>query len=183
MQRIFASPWDPDEYLAAQAHQQIVAESICPRCAEPDSLHRHGCYARWVVNLLGELLRLCIARFLCRRCRRTISYLPDFALSYRPLGPEAFAAFLDGERARADVRTFGDLLHRYQRRLEAFGAELIRTVGAGLGMPPPSPRSPADLWPWLKKAGDGLRPVTRHLVSVFRIGLFRRYQCHQPAGP
>jgi hypothetical protein len=103
------------------------------------------------------------------------------ALSYRPLGPDTFAAFLEGERQRADVRTYDHLLGSYRRRFEDFGQELVRTVGAGLGLAPPT--SFKGLWPWLKKAGEGLRPITRHLVTVFRISLFGRYQCHQPAGP
>jgi hypothetical protein len=142
-------------------------------------LQRHGAYPRWVISLIGLLRRLWIARFLCPACRHTISYLPDFALSYRPIGVETFEAFLDGKLQRADVRSFLDLLRTYRRRLEAFSAELIRTVGSGLGMPPPP--SCASIWPWLKRAGEGLRPLTRRLVSRFKIGLFDRYDCHQPA--
>lgn len=46
-----------------------------------------------------------IARFLCVGCGRTISYLPDFALSYRLVQARTFAAFLDGEHARREVQT------------------------------------------------------------------------------
>jgi hypothetical protein len=133
-----------------------------------------------VVNVLGELLRLWIARFLCRQCRRTISYLPDFAFSYRLLGPESFEAFMDGDQERADVRRYRDVLGNYRQRFQDFGQELVRAVGVGLGVAPP--RSVDGLWLWIKKAGEGLRPITRHLVTVFRTSLFRRYQCHQPAG-
>jgi transposase-like protein len=77
MQRLFASPWTPEQYDASQAHRQIVPESVCPSCEQPSSLNRHGSYPRWVVSVVGKLLRLWIARFLCRLCRRTISYLPD----------------------------------------------------------------------------------------------------------
>lgn len=181
MQRLYVSPWTPEEYIASEAHRQIVPESTCPICQRAVTLHRHGAYLRWLATVLGELLRLWIARFLCPRCRHTVSYLPDFAFTYRVLQPDTFAAFLEGESARPDVRTFWDLLHGYQRRFQAFGAELIRTVGPGLGVaPPPSSRG---LWPWLRKAGEGLRPLTRRLVTDFKIGLFKRYHCHQPAGP
>lgn len=181
MQRVFASPWTPEEYQATQAHRQIVPEPECANCRRPASLRRHGWYPRWVVCVLGQLWRLCIARFLCPLCRRTMSYLPDFALSYRLLGPPTFHAFLDGDHDRPDVRSFHSLLQGYRRALLAFGGELVRTVGSGLGRPPPLHTH--QLWPWLKKAGEGLAPITRHLVTTFRIGLFRRYQCHQPAGP
>lgn len=179
MQRIVVTPLAPEDYVALGGHRLVVPDSVCPNCQQPSRLHRHGCYSRWAVSVLGALLRLWIARFLCRLCRHTISYLPDFALSYRLVGPETFEAFLDGDDRRADVRTYFALLTSYRRRFESFGEELVRSVGAGLGLAPP----PKGLWPWLKKAGDGLRPITRQLVTVFRIGLFRRYQCHQPAGP
>lgn len=181
MQRVFRSVWTAEEYLASQAHLQIVPDSVCPSCHRATPLHRHGCYERWMVSVLGALLRLLIARFLCPLCRRTISYLPDFSLTYRLLGPDSFAAFLDGRHDRPDVRRWGSLLHSYRRRFEAFGRELVRTVGAGLGLAPPL--APQGLWPWIQRAGDGLATVTRRLVTVFKTGLLRRYQCHQPAGP
>lgn len=181
MQRIFSSPWTPEEYVASQAQRQIIPDSVCPSCERPTSLHRHGCYARWVVSVLGALWRLLIARFFCPLCRRTISYLPDFVLTYRLVGPDSFAAFLDERHDRDDVRRWWTLLASYRRRFEAFSGELIRSVGAGLGLAPPL--AIEGLWPWIKGAGDSLATVTRRLVTTFRIGLLRRYQCHQPAGP
>jgi hypothetical protein len=71
-------------------------------------------------------------------------------------------------------------LRAYASRLAAFAPELIRTVGSGLGLAPPL--APEGVWPWLKKAGDSLATVTRQLVGTFRVGLFQRYQCHQPTG-
>lgn len=182
MQRIFRSPWSPEEYAAQEAHQQVIPESVCPSCGAPTKLWRHGRYERWLVSLVGALVRLCIARFLCPLCRRTISYLPDFALSYRLLGPDTLAAFMDGQHERPDVRRHHELLQGYARQLFGFARELIRTVGAGLGLAPPLCVE-KGLWPWLKLAGDGLAPVARRLVMTFSIGLLGRYQCHQPRGP
>jgi hypothetical protein len=181
MQRIYRSPWTAEQYQQQEGWRQIIRESICSNCRKAVKLHRHGRYQRWVVTLLGELLYLWMARFLCPLCRHTISYLPDFALTYRVLGPETFQAFLAQEIDRPDVRTFLDLCASYRRRLERFAPELIRTIGAGLGLAPP--KASQGLWPWLKKAGKGLRPLTRRLVTDFKIGLLKRYHCHQPAGP
>jgi hypothetical protein len=178
MQRIYPSPWTPEQYIQGEAHRQIIAESICPICHSATSLQGHGYYWRYLISLVGEVLRIWVARFLCPLCRRTVSYLPDFVLTYRAIQTKTFAAFLDGERQRPDVRSFTDLLRGYQLQLEAFGPELMATVGMGLGRSPP--RSPRGLWSWLKRAGDGLHLVTRRLVTEFRVGLFRRYQCHQP---
>ena len=179
MQRIYPSPWTPEEYEATEAHRQVVPDSACPRCQVAGTLQRHGTYERWIISVLGLLLRIGIARFLCPACRHTISYLPDFALTYRPIAVETLEGFLEGEHQRADVRTFFNLLQSYRRRLDWFSPELIRTVGSGLGIPPPPLSS--SVWPWIKRAGEGLRPLTRRLVSRFKIGLFHRYDCHQPA--
>ncbi len=181
MQRIYPWPWTPEEYFETEAYRQIVPDSVCPCCERLMPLHRHGRYRRWVVTVLGRLWHLWITRFLCSLCRRTISYVPDFALTYRLLGADSLAASLEGQHDRPDVLRFWALLASYRRRFEAFGGELVRTVGAGLGLAPPL--SMQDRWPWLKATGDGLASVTRQLVTTFKIGLLRRYQCHQPAGP
>lgn len=181
MQRIYRSPWTPEEYERQEGWRQIIPESTCSNCHQAVKLHRHDRYQRWVVTLMGHLLHLWIARFLCPVCRHTISYLPDFALTYRVLGPETLQRYLEGDLDRPDVRTFLDLCASYGRRIHDFAPELIRTVGAGLGVPPP--RSLQGFWPWLKKAGKGLRPLTRRLVTDFKISLLKRYLCHQPARP
>ena len=181
MQRIYSSPWTPEEYDAAEAYLQIIPDSVCPSCEQTVQLHRHGHYQRWLITELAKLLRLWIARFLCPSCRTTIIYLPDFCFSYRPLQPRTLEAFLQAQVDRPDVRSHSERLRQYKLRVEDFASELIRTVGACFGRPPPDP--PHGLWPWLKKAGDGLHTVTRRLVTDFQITLFRRYQCHQPAGP
>ena len=181
MQRIYLCFWSPEEYEREQAYWQVIPESSCANCGRAVRLHRHARYQRWIATLLGKFMRIWIIRFLCPLCRRTMSYLPDFAFTYRVLQIETFEAYLDRALERPDVRTWRDLLHGYKCRLERFAPELIRCVGAGLGLAPPAPGQ--GLWPWLKKAGKGLRPLTRRLVTAFRIGLFKRYRCHQPAGP
>lgn len=178
MQRIYPCPLTPDQYVRSGAHQQIIPESVCPRCGQAGPLHRHGTYARGLTTLLGRVLLLLVARFLCPSCRRTLSYLPSFALSYRLVSAPTVQAFLDGETQRRDVMAWRSLLLCYRRRLDAFAPKVIRAVGAGLGRPPPT--SP-PLWPWLKKACGSLAAATRQLVSEFQITLFHRYQCHQPA--
>lgn len=181
MQRIYRSTWTPEEYVKTEAHLQIIPESTCPRCQGKVRLHRHGNYQRWLITRLAEAMLLWIARFLCPACWRTISYLPDFAFSYRPLQPETFQAYIENQVELPDVRSNSENLRRYKLEVEDFAVELIRAVGAALGRPPPCP--PRGFWPWIKKAGEGLRPLTRRLVTDFKITLFKRYRCHQPAGP
>lgn len=178
MQRVIAVPWSPEQYVAEEAHALIRSDPACPNCGALTKLHRHATYRRWFLTALAVPLRLTIPRFLCPECLITISYLPDFCLSHRPLGPDSFAAFLDGQRARKDLRHFASHLKAYAAALLDFAPALIRTVGSGLGLAPPT--HPREVWPWLKEAGDSLAAVTRQLVGTFRVGLFRRYQCHQP---
>jgi len=181
MQRIYRSSWTPEDYVEMEGHLQIIPESTCPRCQGKERLRRHGRYQRWLITRAAKAMLLWIARFLCPVCLHTISYLPDFAFSYRPVQPETLQAYIEEKVDRPDVRSNSDGLHRYKLEAEGFADELIRTVGAALGRPPPYP--PEGFWPWIKKAGEGLAPLTRRLVTDFKITLFKGYRCHQSAGP
>ncbi|MBI4621964.1 MAG: hypothetical protein HY736_01940 [Verrucomicrobia bacterium] len=107
-----------------------------------------------------------------------MSYLPSFALSYRLVQAATFEAFLEGRFDSRDVQNWAGLLRQYERRMQAFGAELLRVVGGGFGRGPPRLSA---LWPYLKEACGSLAAATRRLVTQFNITLFARYQCHQPA--
>ena len=142
-------------------------------------LHRHGTYGRGITGLVGQLLWLFVARFICLACGHTVSYLPNFALSYRIVQVATFEAFLDGKIDRRDVQRWQSVLADYRRRMTRFAVVLVRTVGCGFGRAPPADGGAG--WPWLKGAYGGVASATRLLVAQFRITLFRRYQCHQPA--
>lgn len=178
MQRIYACELTVEQYVETQAHRQVMAERVCPICGASGGLRRHGTYERGVTTQLGQAIVILIARFLCEGCARTVSYLPGFALSYRLVSAATFEAFLDGRHDRRDVQAWGELLKTYRRRMAAFGPNIVRVVGFGLGLAPPPP---AGLWPWLKEACGGLAAATRRLVALFKITVFKRYQCHQPA--
>lgn len=178
MQRIYPCELTPEQYIATEAHLQVRAEGVCPRCGTVGSLRRHGVYRRGITGALGQILSVLVARFLCLGCRRTVSYLPAFALSYRLVQTSTVEAFLDGELDRRDVQTWQTLLPCYGRAMARYAAELFRLVGCGLGRKRPLAQ---NLWPWLKAACGSLAAATRQLVTVFQITLFKRYQCHQPA--
>jgi transposase-like protein len=177
MQRIARCELTPEQYVETEAHRQIRVESVCPRCGKPGPLHRHGSYARGITSSVGKVLCVLVARFLCLACGGTVSYLPEFALSYRLVQAGTFEAFLDGRMERDDVQRWQSVLQDYRRRMAAFAAYVWRIIGCGLG---PAPPDDGHLWPWLKEACGGLAPAARQLVAEFRLGLFGRYQCHQP---
>ena len=180
MQRVYPCALSPQDYQQIQAHRAVRAEAVCPRCGAAAGLHRHGSYQRWITDKLGGWLRIWIARFWCRACRRTVSYLPDFALPYRLVAVASFAAYLDGRDQERAVQCWQARLREYRRQMDGFATQLVRSVGCGLGRAPPGD---GQLWPWLKEACGSLGAAARELVSTFQIGLFKRYQCHQPAGP
>jgi len=178
MQRIYFTALTPEGYIASEAHRQVIADRICPRCGK-GRLHRHGTYGRGITGLVGQLLSLLVARFICGVCDHTVSYLPSFALSYRLVQVATFEAFLDGMLDRVDVQRWQSVLGDYRRRMTRFAAVLVRTVGCGFGRAPPT--EGGAVWPWLKVACGGIESATRLLVATFKLTLFRRYQCHQPA--
>jgi transposase-like protein len=178
MQRIYPCELTPEAYVASEGHLRVFAERMCPRCKRPGRLHRHGIYRRGITGAIGQIVTILVARFLCLRCRRTVSYLPNFALSYRLVAVGTFEAYLDGIRSRRDVRRWEPILREYERRMNAYRAALWRAIGCGLGSAPPVLMCP---WPWLKEACGGLGSAACRLVNDFRTSLFRRYECHQPA--
>jgi transposase-like protein len=178
MQRIYRCELTPEEYVESEGHRQVLSERVCPRCGRPGRLHRHGIYRRGITGGIGQIVMIWVARFLCLKCGRTVSYLPDFALSYRLVRVETFEAFLEGKRARRDVVKWEPLLEEYKRRMNAYRVALWRAIGYGLGGSPPGDEGP---WPWLKEACGGLGSAACRLVNEFRTTLFKKYPCHQPA--
>lgn len=177
MQRIYPTTLSPEEYIETEAHRQVRGEVVCPRCGK-GRLHRHGKYGRGMTGLVGQLLRVFVARFVCVSCGGTVSYLPSFAFSYRLVQVATFEAFLEGKIHGRDVQRWQLVLEDYRRRMLRHARDVWRTVGSGLGRGPPE--DAAAMWPWLKAACGGLGSAARRLVTEFRITLFRRYQCHQP---
>ena len=178
MQRIYRCEMSAEGYVASEGHRQVRLEQVYPRCGRAGRLHRHGNYRRGITGAIGQIVMIMVARFLCLKCRRTVSYLPDFALSYRLVAAGTFEAFLDRKRSRLDVLKWEPLLQEYERRMNAYRLSLWRTIGHGLGGSPPVREGP---WPWLKEACGGLGSAACRLVNEFRTSLFRRYHCHQPA--
>jgi transposase-like protein len=168
----------PEEYVEIEGHRQVLSERVCPRCGRSGRLHRHGIYRRGITGGIGQIVMILVARFLCLKCRRTVSYLPHFALSYRLVAVGTIEAYLEGKRKRRDVVKWEPLLWEYERRMNAYKVALWRAIGHGLGGSPPVELGP---WPWLKEACGGLGSAACRLVNEFRTTLFKKYPCHQPA--
>ena len=62
---------DPDRYRPDH----------CPLCHASDPLRAHGFYCRTLVDVKYDG-SICVRRYLCLLCKRTVSLLPEFALPY-----------------------------------------------------------------------------------------------------
>jgi transposase-like protein len=173
--------YSAEYYAQIRAHEQVRPRARCPSCGREARQHGHGVYERWVVSRAGLWLRIAVARFLCTGCGVTTSYLPSFALCYRPMDPASFEAYLLGQHEGLDVLRCWDTLRRYQRQMEAFGPKLVAVVGHGLGLAPPTRDAGCAraVLGWLLKACGSLGSATGRLVETFRHSVFGPYTCHQ----
>ncbi len=114
--------------------------------------------------------------FFCKGCKRTISYLPHFVLSYRFLPTDLVEAFLDGKPLLPAQEGWWDLLQSCRRRFRKWIPQVRRTIGSALGL---TPLDDEEFWPWLKEACGSLASATRQLVATWKITLFGCYRCHQ----
>ena len=74
---------DPDRYR----------HDHCPQREAPRPLRAHGFYTRTLVDIdFDGTIR--VRRYLCCRCKRTVSLLPEFALLYLRFGIVVIALFL-----------------------------------------------------------------------------------------
>ena len=73
---------EPQEYIAETKQENAPRPERCPRCGVKGSLIGHGYYWRKPRDQL-QAYRLKVKRWLCKECKRTVSVLPNFLLSYR----------------------------------------------------------------------------------------------------
>jgi hypothetical protein len=81
------------EYLEEIHDPQRYRPDICPQCQAGCPLIAHGFYRRTLVDVAFDGV-ICVRRYLCRLCKRTISLLPDFALPYLRFSLSVISLFL-----------------------------------------------------------------------------------------
>jgi hypothetical protein len=122
-----------------------------------------------------------VRRFLCRYCRKTVSFLPSFAQPYRFVRNRTIENYARGKLLADEVIRHLDLLSQYWRRFCIWLPEIERTLGYALERAPPNASITA--WRFLLAAHGDLASTTRNLVAAFQITPFGRYRCHRPNGP
>ena len=108
----------------------------------------------------------------------TVSCLPRFAQPYRVVCNATIEAFFEGRTARSDVRSWDELLGRYQRIYQQWFGTLRMECGAFFGRSPPEEKA-LGFWDRIMRTCGGLAAATGKLVGQLRITFFGRYRCHQ----
>ena len=79
MQNIFDPGCSPEEYQKQGKAFPCpdLTKRLCPQC-KAALLKKHGFYSRWlcVIGFSGGIL---VRRFICKKCKKTVSLLPSFA--------------------------------------------------------------------------------------------------------
>lgn len=177
MQTIYPTTLTPLEYLQQHGAEQVQKPENCANCGGAHCIEVLGYYWRYISHVL-DCFQIPIRRFLCLRCRVSISCLPDFAQPYRVVNTQTVQAGFNGGQARPEVH-WGSLIAVYWKKYSALLQELLRTVGNAFGACPIRVRA-EDFWRLLLKQCSSLTAATEQLVRKFRICLFGRYRCHQP---
>ena len=98
MQTIFPTSLTPEQYAEQNYQEQVQAPEQCPNCECLSSLEALGYYSRFVTQAIAAVLAIWVRRFRCRRCRISVSCLPEFAQPYRVVNSTTIeAAFKPGQ--------------------------------------------------------------------------------------
>jgi hypothetical protein len=180
MQLIYAVEIDPEQYVAESFHKRMLPPIKCPHCCRSKTLWALGYYSRNLSRIgLGALL-IFVRRFVCRRCRKTVSLLPAFAQPYRFVQNRTIEIYVRGNPFPDEVSRHLDLLSQYWKQFRRWLPELEHTLGYAPGRAPPN--DPFAAWRFLMENHGDLGSTTRNLVAAFQITPFGRYRCHHPNG-
>jgi hypothetical protein len=178
MQTIFPTSLTPEQYAQQNYQEQVSAPESCPNCQRLSSLEALGYYSRFITQTIAAVLEIWIRRFRCRRCRISVSCLPQFAQPYRVVNNATVQAGFNDQSTRADVQRWRSLIDTYWRRFEAHLPDLVQRVGQHFGPLPVNLTASAFWTQWLT-ACRSLAAGTRQLVARFCTCLFGTYRCHQ----
>jgi len=130
------------EYTAQLSDPDRHRPGHCPQCQADRPLTAHGFYTRTLTGVAFDgLLR--VRRYMCRRCQRTVSLLPEFALPYLRSSVPAIALFLIARLLHAQRLRAAQPAGPYQRgqfwvRRFRRQAETLCAALAALTLPAPA---------------------------------------------
>jgi hypothetical protein len=178
VQTIFQTSLTPEQYLEQDHHTQVRPPLNCLNCGRAHTLEALAYYWRYVTGAAAMVLRILVRRFICRRCRISISCLPEFAQPYRPVNTPTIAAGFNGQAGSAPVQRWSHLIRTYWERFQTHLPVLLRQVGNALGPLPLEPTAKGFWQQLLGQCGD-LGKATQQLINQFHTCLWGTYRCHQ----
>ena len=152
-----------------------------PLCAVDarHKVHYHCWYDRYA-DCDTKSLKVIILRFLCVRCHRTISVLPDELLPYRAvpmkLVEKHFDAQANGTPEPPATENEKGCLKRAWARFRQRVAPLSATLGQMIQAVKPTA---AQLWNQLRRQGN-LAAILLKLAQPFNTSLLHDYLCLRP---
>jgi len=177
MQTILKTSLTPVQYVEQEHHKQVKAPENCPNCASAHTLESLAYYRRYVSWLTSAFL-IWVRRFLCRRCRVSVSCLPCFAQPYRAINTDTIEAGFKEQLQKRTVAHWDTSLRSYWRRYESHLPKLLQQVGNAFGAVPLKPTG-EGFWKQLLRGCGSLAEATEQLVHRFHTCLFGTYRCHQ----
>jgi hypothetical protein len=177
MQTILQTSLTPVQYVEQEHHKQVKAPENCPNCSCAHCLEALAYYRRYVTWLTSAFL-IWVRRFLCRRCRVSVSCLPSFAQPYRAINTPTIESGFNEQLQQRTVPHWDTILRSYWRRYESHLPWLLQQVGNAFGAVPLKPTG-QGFWKQLLRHGRGLAEATEQLVHQFHTCLFGTYRCHQ----
>jgi len=130
-----------------------------------------------------EPLIVIILRYLCVRCRRTLSVLRDDLLPYRavpvPLVKKHFDALANGKAPPAATEKEKGCLKRAWARFNERVDALVTVLGQMITAVKPNA---STLWKQLRRWGN-LPTILLQLAEPFKTSLLGDYLCLKPWGP
>lgn len=181
MQTIFKTSLTPEQYAEQEYHKQVRPPESCLNCGKACALEALTYYQRYITTATVLVLFIWVRRFVCRRCRVTVSCLPSFAQPYRPVNTPTVADGFNGKATAQTARWIG-LIQCYWRKFEKHLPMLLQQVGNAFGPVPLKPTA-NDFWRQLMARCGDLGEVTRLLIDQFHTSLFGTYRCHQRPQP
>ena len=178
MQKIIPTSLTPEQYAQQQYQRLVKPPETCPNCKRAQCLEALGYYWRYITQAVAAVLEIGIRRFLCRRCRVTVSCLPKFAQPYRLVNTATVQAGFQGRRKPVAVQRWAVLIAAYWRRFEKHLPDLVQRVGQNFGALE-VPATAGDFWRQLLQSSGSLAAATAELVHRFNTCLFGTYRCHQ----
>ena len=136
------------QYCEAISDPDRYRPDHCPQCEAQEPLAGHGFYQRTLVDVAFDGV-ICVRRYLCRLCKRTVSLLPDFALPWLRFSLTVIALFLvarllQGLTLAAAALAASQKAMPYQRGqfwIRRFGKQAQRLCAALATLCAPAPAS------------------------------------------